>query len=160
MARPVRLHQLTPDQILALPTPKRTTLTSDGGGLNVQTNASGGRSWLFRYRFGGRERAMGFGPVDAADVPGSLARARERAADARALLAKGIAIPSRIGASRRPRKGREDRSRSASVPMRTLRRTSRRGAIRNIGNNGGTRSPPTCTQSLASCRWPRSTSSI
>src|SRR5262249_442059 len=57
----------------------------DGGGLYLQVSP-GGRSWVFRYRAGNRERWMGLGPLR--DV--SLAEAREKAASARKLRLEGI----------------------------------------------------------------------
>ena len=57
----------------------------DGGGLYLQVSP-GGRSWVFRYRAGNRERWMGLGPLR--DV--SLAEAREKAAAARKLRLEGI----------------------------------------------------------------------
>lgn len=58
---------------------------ADGGGLYLRVDESR-RTWIFRYRRAGRLRDMGLGR--AADV--SLADARRRAAEARALLAQGI----------------------------------------------------------------------
>lgn len=58
----------------------------DGGGLYLQITASGGKSWVFRYRFEGRRPEMGLGPVHTI----SLAEARELAAAARKQLLAGI----------------------------------------------------------------------
>jgi integrase len=58
----------------------------DGRGLYLQVTPTGARSWLLRYERGGRERAMGLGPVD--DF--TLEEARERARKARQLLKDGI----------------------------------------------------------------------
>ena len=58
----------------------------DGRGLYLQVTQSGNRSWLFRYKRHGRERAMGLGPC--ADF--TLEEARERARLARQLLRDGI----------------------------------------------------------------------
>jgi integrase len=58
----------------------------DGGNLWLHVADSGARSWLFRFAIGGRERAMGLGAVNAV----SLAQARQKAADARNLVADGI----------------------------------------------------------------------
>jgi integrase len=57
----------------------------DGGGLYLQVSP-GGRSWVFRYRAGNRERWMGLGPLR--DV--TLAEAREKAAAARKQRLDGI----------------------------------------------------------------------
>lgn len=58
----------------------------DGRGLYLQVAPSGGRSWLLRYTLRGRTREMGLGSL----LDFGLARARERAQQARALLADGI----------------------------------------------------------------------
>ena len=58
---------------------------SDGGGLYLQVTPAGVRSWLLRYERGGRERAMGLGPV--ADF--TLEEAREAARKARQILFEG-----------------------------------------------------------------------
>jgi integrase len=58
----------------------------DGGNLFLQVSPSGGKSWLFRYEFKGRERAMGFGSIDTFN----LDEARELARKARQLLKSNI----------------------------------------------------------------------
>ena len=58
---------------------------ADGNNLYLQVRGPDRRSWLFRYMRRGRARAMGLGSAD--DV--SLAEARLRAAEARAVLASG-----------------------------------------------------------------------
>ena len=58
----------------------------DGGGLWLQVSASGTKSWLFRYMRNGRARQMGLGPSPTV----TLARAREKAADCRRVLADGL----------------------------------------------------------------------
>src|SRR5262249_38526514 len=55
----------------------------DGGGLWLQVKR--GRSWIFRYTFGGKARSLGLG--SAAVVP--LKRARELALEHRRLIAEG-----------------------------------------------------------------------
>lgn len=59
---------------------------SDGGGLYLNVTPSGARSWLFMWKRDGRRREMGLGPL--ASVP--LAKAREKAAACRALVADGL----------------------------------------------------------------------
>ena len=59
---------------------------SDGGGLYLNVTESGGRSWLFMYKTGGRRREMGLGSLR--DVP--LTQARKVAANARQQLAGGL----------------------------------------------------------------------
>lgn len=58
----------------------------DGRGLYLQVAPAGGRSWLLRYTMRGKTREMGLGSLH--DF--GLARARERAQQARLLLADGI----------------------------------------------------------------------
>lgn len=58
---------------------------SDGGNLYLSVSPNGGRRWVFMFRWLGRVREMGLG--SARDV--SLAKARERAAEARAHLIDG-----------------------------------------------------------------------
>jgi hypothetical protein len=38
-------------------------LHPDGGGLYLQVGASGSRSWIFRYKSGGKLRDMGLGSL-------------------------------------------------------------------------------------------------
>lgn len=58
---------------------------ADGGGLYLQVGAKGAKSWLFMFKREGKQREMGLGSVR--DV--RLAVAREKAAEARALLVEG-----------------------------------------------------------------------
>ena len=73
---------LTTRQVAKLTEPGKY---GDGRGLYLQVTPTGARSWLLRYERGGRERAMGLGPVD--DF--TLDEARERARKARQLLKDG-----------------------------------------------------------------------
>jgi Arm DNA-binding domain/BrnA antitoxin of type II toxin-antitoxin system len=57
-----------------------------GRNLYLQVSGAHGRSWVFRYKFGGKERAMGLG--SAADV--SLAAAQAAARELRQELRAGI----------------------------------------------------------------------
>jgi Arm DNA-binding domain len=61
---------------------------SDGGGLRLEVDRAGNKSWIFRFTspVTGKERYMGLGPL--ADV--GLQDARKKAADARALVRDGI----------------------------------------------------------------------
>jgi integrase len=73
---------------------------SDGNGLYLYVDAAGAKRWLFMFRWQGKRREMGLGGI--ARV--SLAQARGRAAEARALLAEGrnpISARSAIDAERR-----------------------------------------------------------
>ncbi|MFC7410884.1 tyrosine-type recombinase/integrase [Hydrogenophaga atypica] len=58
----------------------------DGGGLYLCVKPSGVKSWIFRYRFAGKEREMGLGSLSTY----GLADARERAVEQRKLLADGV----------------------------------------------------------------------
>jgi integrase len=60
-------------------------ILGDGGGLYLQIARGGSRSWILRYRMGGRRRYLGLGGVPSV----SLAEARERASTARAMLREG-----------------------------------------------------------------------
>lgn len=57
----------------------------DGGGLWLVTKG-GGRYWIFDYRFGGKRREMGLGPLHTV----GLAEARDRAEAARRLVRQGV----------------------------------------------------------------------
>ena len=89
---------LTTRQVAKLTEPGRY---GDGRGLYLQVTPTGARSWLLRYERGGRERAMGLGPVK--DF--TLDEARERARKARQLLKDGIdpSMPETRSAPARPR---------------------------------------------------------
>lgn len=57
----------------------------DGGGLYLDVRPSGSRYWRLKYRFGGRENVLAFGVYPEV----SLAEARQRRTEARALLRAG-----------------------------------------------------------------------
>jgi len=57
----------------------------DGGGLWLRVRPNGSRAWLFRYTRNGRVREAGLGPLENV----TLADARERAQEARRMLANG-----------------------------------------------------------------------
>src|SRR5215472_3284283 len=69
---------------LAVSRERAPGLHPDGGGLYLQVNG-GSRSWVFRFARGGRTRYMGLGPYPVV----SLAEARQKAGEARRLLAGG-----------------------------------------------------------------------
>ena len=58
---------------------------SDGDGLYLVVDPSGAKRWLFLFRWGGKLKEMGLGGL----VSVSLAEAREKAAEARRVLAGG-----------------------------------------------------------------------
>ena len=56
----------------------------DGGNLYLRVTKDGNRSWLFIYRFGGKQREAGLGKAGKGGVP--LAAARQMTAEGRAML--------------------------------------------------------------------------
>lgn len=58
----------------------------DERGLYLQVRSEGNRSWIFRFKFGGRERLMGLGPLSLVGIE----EARDKAFEARRLLAAGV----------------------------------------------------------------------
>ena len=58
----------------------------DGDNLWLQVRSAEHKSWLFRFTRNGQARAMGLGPFPAV----TLAEARQKAADARRMLAAGV----------------------------------------------------------------------
>jgi integrase len=76
------IHRLTQ---LELKRARRRGLYADGGGLYLQVTKHGSRSWVFRYKRGGRSRMMGLGSLAVVD----LAEAREQALAARKALHAG-----------------------------------------------------------------------
>lgn len=77
------INRLTALQVQKL---KKPGYHADGAGLHLCVKPTGGKSWIFRYRFGGREREMGLGALHTF----SLADARDRALEQRKLVAQGI----------------------------------------------------------------------
>lgn len=58
----------------------------DGGGLHLHVAPSGGRLWRLKYRYGGKEKLLSFGPYPL--IP--LSEARRRRDDAKVLLLNGL----------------------------------------------------------------------
>lgn len=52
-------------------------LYADGGNLYLQVTPAGSRSWVFRYRYGGRTRDMGLGPLHTVGLADARAQARQ-----------------------------------------------------------------------------------
>ncbi len=77
---------LTDTQVRAARPGLRVRRLSDGNGLYLRIEPSGGRYWRFNYRFCGKQKTLALGVYP--DV--SLAKARERLGDARELLADGV----------------------------------------------------------------------
>ena len=71
---------------LAVKRAEKPGLVGDGLGLWLQVRSAENKSWLFRYRMAGRQRAMGLGPVHLI----SLSDAREMARDAGKLVRQGV----------------------------------------------------------------------
>ncbi|HEY1472934.1 MAG TPA: integrase arm-type DNA-binding domain-containing protein [Pseudolabrys sp.] len=78
----------TVEKLSALRVAKETKpgLYSDGVGLYLRVTKSGAKSWAFRYMLDRRSREMGLGATHAV----GLAEARQKAADARSLCARGV----------------------------------------------------------------------
>jgi integrase len=81
MAR--QLSKLTALQVTKLTKPG---LYGDGGGLTLQITKAGVKSWLFRFMREGTAYGMGLGAIHTF----SLAEARQKALEARKLLAEGL----------------------------------------------------------------------
>jgi integrase len=64
---------------LAVTQAKRRGYYGDGGGLLLQVSAGGAKSWVFRFKEGGKLREMGLGPLHTI----GLAEARQRAQECR-----------------------------------------------------------------------------
>lgn len=77
------LHKLSARQVEAAKAPG---YVGDGGGLWLQVSPTGTKSWVFRFTRNGRAREMGLGALHTV----SLARAREKAREARELLVDGL----------------------------------------------------------------------
>lgn len=80
---PRLLNKLPPKAVVTYTKPGRY---SDGGGLYLVVGAGASRKWVFRYRWHGHLKDMGLGGASVV----TLARAREKAAQARAMLSEGI----------------------------------------------------------------------
>ena len=77
---------LTDTQIRNLKPREKTYKVSDGGRLQLHVTSKGSKLWRMAYNFGGKEKTLSFGQYPAV----TLAQARERRAEAKALLASGI----------------------------------------------------------------------
>lgn len=64
---------------------KKVRYLSDGGGLRLLVHPNGGRYWIVRYRFDGKESAHSLGPYPEV----TLTDARKLSEQARAIVAKG-----------------------------------------------------------------------
>lgn len=77
---------LTDTEIKRIKLREKPFKLSDGGGLYVWVTPAGGKLWRWAYRHEGKQKVMAFGRYP--DI--SLARARERHAEQRKLLAEGV----------------------------------------------------------------------
>jgi len=89
-----QLNKLAAKTVEALATKGRH---SDGGGLYLKVLEDGRRQWVFMFRWQGKPKEMGLGAFSPVEAPKgvkldvvSLADARQKAADARAVLASGV----------------------------------------------------------------------
>ena len=88
------INRLTVKTVAALTKPGRH---ADGGNLYLQIAQSGTRQWTFFFQLNGTQREMGLGSAGPGGI--TLAEAREKAIEARRLLAEGIdPIEARISA--------------------------------------------------------------
>lgn len=77
---------LTDTAIKALKKPETPKKVSDGGGLFLLLSPNGSKLWRMAYRYHAKQKTLAFGSYPAV----SLADARQRRTDAKALLAKDI----------------------------------------------------------------------
>jgi integrase len=80
---PTRVSGLTARRVQTI---AKAGLYADGGGLYLQVGAAGAKSWILRYQLAGRRRDMGLGSAELF----TLAETREKAIEARRLIAIGI----------------------------------------------------------------------
>ena len=77
---------LTDLKIRSLKPASKPYRQADGGNMFIEVRPNGSKLWRLAYRFGGKQKLMSFGRY--AEV--SLAKARERRREAKALLADGV----------------------------------------------------------------------
>jgi integrase len=79
------INRLTVRAVTSLTKPGRH---ADGGNLYLQIAQAGTRQWTFFFQLNGKQREMGLGSAEPNNM--TLAQAREKAIEARRLLAQGI----------------------------------------------------------------------
>jgi hypothetical protein len=84
--RPYHTVTLTDLKIRSLKPDEKPHRYTDGGNLFVEVRPNGSKLWRFAYKFDGKQKLMALGTYPEI----SLARAREKRAEARALLLEGI----------------------------------------------------------------------
>lgn len=90
-------HKLTLTRIKAATKPGKL---GDGDGLYLNIAKGGTRSWVFIFVRHGRRREMGLGAFESGTAPISLAQARVKAEEVRAILARGGDPLAEVGARR------------------------------------------------------------
>jgi len=83
---PKRIAPITDTKVRTIKPTEKPKKLFDGGGLFLLVTPTGGKLWNFKYRFAGKEKKVAFGAYP--DV--SLAKARQKRDQARALLANGV----------------------------------------------------------------------
>ncbi len=78
-------RKLTERSIKALKPRTKPYKAADGEGLYIEVTPAGGKLWRLKYRFGGKEKRLSFGPWPDIGVDA----AREKATEARAILRDG-----------------------------------------------------------------------
>lgn len=81
-----RVIQLSDTKIRTAKSQESEYKLFDGGGLYLMVAPSGGKHWYFKYRFGGKEKKLSFGPYPEV----SLAEARAKKDEDRKHIVNGI----------------------------------------------------------------------
>ena len=84
---PKRIAPLTDTKVRTVKPTEKPQKLFDGGGLFLLVTPTGGKLWNLKYRIDGKENRIALGAYPAV----SLAEARQKRDQARALLAKGVA---------------------------------------------------------------------
>jgi integrase len=96
-------------------------LLPDGKGLNLQIMPSGTKSWILRFMMSGRPRTMGLGSYGDGPDGVSLAKARELAAEARALAKRG---EDPIEARKKASKSAQNQHEAFGGPLKTFQQVA------------------------------------
>jgi integrase len=100
----------------------------DGGGLYLEVTPAGGRYWRLKYRHGGKEKRLAFGVYPEV----SLKAARERRAEARALIEAG-ADPMAVKRAAAAQADKEQATTFEAVAREWLGHQSDKWAARTLG---------------------------
>lgn len=109
-------------QIRALKPDAKPYRKADGSGLFLEVRPNGSRLWRFAYRFQGKQKLLAFGAYP--DV--TLARARERRREVRALLAEGVDPAAKSKAEKAALRARTEDT-FAKIADEMLRKLEREG---------------------------------